>query len=99
MLNLESNRLDDERVLDVLVQMPNLKCLYLQGNDCVKKIRHYRKVVTARLPHLTYLDDRPVFPKDRERAEAFVAALDQVGFVRWVAMSTRMRGTAWPGCV
>jgi hypothetical protein len=78
-LNLEGNRIADESIVDVLQRMPNLKCLYLKGNDCVKKIRNYRKLLTARLPQLTYLDDRPVFPKDRERAEAFMAAFDAEG--------------------
>jgi len=78
-LNLECNKIEDPAVVDLLAKMPNLKCLYLKGNDCVKKIRNYRKVLTARLPKLTYLDDRPVFPKDRERAEAFVAAFDADG--------------------
>ena len=78
-LNLESNNLSDEKIVDLLVQMPNLKVLYLKGNDCVKKIRNYRKVLTAKLPKLTYLDERPVFPKDRERAEAFVAAFEEGG--------------------
>jgi hypothetical protein len=78
-LNLEANNIADPEILNVLVQMPNLKCLYLKGNECVKKIRHYRKVLTTRLPQLTFLDDRPVFPKDRERAEAFVAALEDNG--------------------
>ena len=36
-----------------------------------KKIPSYRKTVIARIPTLTYLDDRPVFEEDRRRAEAF----------------------------
>ena len=59
--------------------MPNLGVLYLQGNPCVKKIQHYRKVVTARMPTLKYLDDRPVFEDERLRAEAWYAAFQTGG--------------------
>jgi len=41
------------------------------NNPVVKKIKNYRKTVTAKLPKLTYLDDRPVFVEDRRNAEAF----------------------------
>lgn len=51
--------------------MPNLKVLYLQGNDVTNKIKNYRKTIIARLPELKYLDDRPVFEDDRRNAEAF----------------------------
>lgn len=34
--------------------------------------RHYRKTLLARMPSLNYLDDSPVFPKDRRLAMAFV---------------------------
>ncbi len=62
------------QILDILVQLPALAVLYLQGNPCVKKIQHYRKVVIARMPQLKYLDDRPVFDDERLRAEAWHAA-------------------------
>lgn len=81
-IDLQGNRLKDPAVVDLLVKMPNLKCLYLKGNPCVRDIRHYRKKVIARLPLLNYLDDRPVFPKDRERAEAFYEALQKTGDVK-----------------
>jgi dynein assembly factor 1, axonemal len=37
----------------------------------VKKVKSYRKNTIADLPHLRYLDDRPVFEDDRRTSEAF----------------------------
>jgi len=51
--------------------MPNLKVLYLQGNEVTNKIKNYRKTMIARIPTLKYLDDRPVFEDDRRNSEAF----------------------------
>lgn len=39
-------------VEDVLENMPALTVLYLKGNPVVKKIKHYRKTLIARLPKL-----------------------------------------------
>lgn len=38
----------------------------------VRKVQHYRKATIAKMPNLRYLDDSPVFPKDRRLAEAFL---------------------------
>lgn len=57
---------------EVLCQMPELKVLYLKGNPFVTAIRNYRKTVIAKIPQLSYLDDRPVFKDDRRCAEAFL---------------------------
>ena len=51
--------------------MDNLKVLYLQNNPICKKIPNYRKTLISRIKKLKYLDDRPVFEKDRRFAEAF----------------------------
>lgn len=51
--------------------MPNLKVLYLQGNDFIREFPYYRKKMIGSLKELTYLDERPVFPEERILSEAF----------------------------
>jgi hypothetical protein len=48
-----------------------LSLLKLQGNPLVSEVPSYRKTVVCGFKHLNYLDDMPVFPKDRRLAEAW----------------------------
>lgn len=59
--------------------MPSLKVLYLQGNEVVRHIRQYRKTVIYRCCQLKYLDDRPVFPEERRRVDAWGRAWEATG--------------------
>ena len=78
-LDLQSNHIDDPKICEIFAAMPDLRVLYLMGNPVVKKIKNYRKYLTWLLPELRYLDDRPVFPDDRLRAEAFMKAFNAAG--------------------
>jgi dynein assembly factor 1 len=71
-LDVQNNAIDDAEALpEVFEKMPELRVLYLLNNKLIKGIKNYRKTMTAKLPKLTYLDDRPVFQEDRRNAEAF----------------------------
>ncbi|KAL7978721.1 hypothetical protein Chor_013210 [Crotalus horridus] len=59
--------------LQIAHNMLQTRVLNLMGNEVIKKIVNYRRTLTIRLKQLTYLDDRPVFPKERACAEAWAA--------------------------
>ena len=72
-LDLATNRIDDVEAVEVLKPLSNLSLLRLVGNPVVSSIKHYRKVLLAAMPGLKYLDESPVFDKDRRLAVAFVS--------------------------
>ena len=55
----------------VVQELPELRCLYLRGNEFLNTMRNYRKTLIAALPGLMYLDDRPIFTVERRTVVAW----------------------------
>ncbi|GBG29623.1 Dynein assembly factor 1, axonemal [Hondaea fermentalgiana] len=73
-VDLRGNTIEDgEALLDVLARVPKLSAMYLQGNPCVRSLKHYRKAIVARFEKLTYLDERPVDAKEKTFARAWAS--------------------------
>lgn len=70
-LDLSFNKIDDIMVIKVLGEMPSLHVLTMTGNPVVNSVTNYRKTMILECKSLTYLDSRPVFPRDRACAEAW----------------------------
>lgn len=70
-LDLSYNKIEDVMIVDVLAAMPSLHVLTMTGNPVVNNIANYRKVMILECKNLTYLDSRPVLPRDRSCAEAW----------------------------
>lgn len=78
-LDLQHNRINDIRIVEVFENMVDLRVLYLLGNPVVKEIKHYRKTIISKCKQLKYLDDRPVFEEERRRVTAWAKAFEVSG--------------------
>nr|XP_031848133.1 dynein assembly factor 1, axonemal homolog [Nomia melanderi] len=56
----------------ILGYMKELRVVSLMGNPVIKTIKLYRKTMILKCKNLNYLDDRPVFQRDRACAEAWM---------------------------
>ncbi|XP_060533621.1 dynein axonemal assembly factor 1 homolog [Cylas formicarius] len=70
-LDLANNHIADPLIVQVLGRMADLRVVNLMGNPVIRKIPAYRKTTILACKNLQYLDDRPVFPKERACAEAW----------------------------
>ncbi|KAL1502056.1 hypothetical protein ABEB36_007259 [Hypothenemus hampei] len=70
-LDLANNHVEDPLIVQILGNMPGLRVLNLMGNPVTRKIPAYRKTLILACKNLQYLDDRPVFPRERACAEAW----------------------------
>nr|XP_022901053.1 dynein assembly factor 1, axonemal homolog [Onthophagus taurus] len=70
-LDVSNNHIEDPLIVKVLGNMKSLRVLNMMGNPVVRKIPSYRKTMIITCKDLRYLDDRPVFPRDRACAEAW----------------------------
>lgn len=70
-LDLSFNKIDDMMVIKILSEMPSLHVLTMTGNPVLSTVTNYRKTMILECKSLTYLDSRPVFPRDRACAEAW----------------------------
>lgn len=70
-LDLSFNKIDDIMVVKVLGGMPLLHVLNFTGNPVIGSMTDYRKTMILECKSLTYLDSRPVFPRERACAEAW----------------------------
>ncbi|MCO5562579.1 hypothetical protein L7F22_016207 [Adiantum nelumboides] len=69
-LDISNNKIDDQDALKVVRKL-SLSLLRMNGNPVVSKARYYRKATIVSIPMLNYLDDSPVFAKERRLAEAW----------------------------
>ena len=53
------------------MKLPNIAVVYMQNNEFTKKISHYRKSIISKMPHIKYIDDKPVFEDEKRFAEAW----------------------------
>ena len=74
LLDIQSNKIDSNsnEIINLFSQLPNLRVLYLKGNNIIREINNYRRTMILKLNNLTYLDDRPIREEDRIGAEAFL---------------------------
>ena len=71
-LDISDNLIEDPNIVtEILAKIPDLRVIYLSGNECVRKIPNYRKTLISKIDSLKYIDDKPIFEDEKRFALAF----------------------------
>ena len=71
-LDISDNLIEDPKIVDeILTKFVDLRVIYLNGNDVVRKIPNYRKTLISKIDTLKYIDDKPIFDDEKRFALAF----------------------------
>lgn len=70
-LNISHNEIEDERFLEVLSGLKDLRVLRNEGNPVTRTMKNYRRRIILTFPELRFLDDAPVTEEDRRLAIAW----------------------------
>ena len=71
-VDLRENIIEDsEFLLDTFKALPELRCLVIKGNKCLKNIVNYRKTFTAELKKLNFLDEKMISDVERLACQAW----------------------------
>ena len=70
-LNITDNNIFDERFVEILSGLKELRVLRANGNPVCREMKNYRRRIILMFPELTYLDDSPINEEDRRLAKAW----------------------------
>lgn len=76
-LYLRKNAISDISEIRYLVNLPELRVLWLSDNPCTE-VPNYREIVISVLPGLTKLDNLPISPEERANAKKLGVSLDDL---------------------
>lgn len=72
-LDLRDNQIEDsEFLLETLQLLPELRCLVLKGNKCLKNIVNYRKSFVANLKNLNFFEEKMISEVERLACNAWL---------------------------
>ncbi|KZC05685.1 Dynein assembly factor 1, axonemal [Dufourea novaeangliae] len=86
-LDISHNRINTVDVVNILASMENLRVVHFIGNPALKTITLYRKTMIMNCKNLTYLDDRPVSPRERACTIAWMNGgvnAEEAERIRWI---------------
>lgn len=72
-LDMRDNQIEDsEFLLETLQSLPELRCLVLKGNKCLKNIPNFRKSFVANLKNLSFFEEKMISEVERLACDAWL---------------------------